>query len=55
MELLAKEVEGNSLYKMNAQIVSDTEEWHKRKKSTTAKDEQQTSRLFFIRYFIKKY
>ena len=55
MELLARKVEENTLYKINAEIVSDTEEWHKRKKSTTAKDEQPTSRLFFIRYFIKKY
>ena len=51
MELLAKEVEESTLYKINAEIVSDTEEWHKRKKSITAKDEQQTSRLFFYQIF----
>ena len=31
MEQLAKEAEEMSAYKMNSDVVSDTEEWHKRK------------------------
>ncbi|CAF5142556.1 unnamed protein product, partial [Rotaria magnacalcarata] len=42
MEQLAKETEELSTYTMNADIVSDTEEWLKRKKSSINKNQDQT-------------
>lgn len=42
MEQLAKEAEEKSVYKMNADVVSDTEEWHKRKKPVTSNDKEQS-------------
>lgn len=43
MEQLAKEAEEKSSYKMNADVVSDTEEWHKRKKPIMNNDKEQSS------------
>ncbi|CAF3437958.1 unnamed protein product [Rotaria socialis] len=43
MEQLAKETEELSTYTMNADIVSDTEEWLKRKKSVINKNQDQTN------------
>ncbi|CAF1684586.1 unnamed protein product [Rotaria magnacalcarata] len=45
MEQLAKETEELSTYTMNADIVSDTEEWLKRKKSSINKNQDQTNVL----------
>ncbi|CAF4506068.1 unnamed protein product [Rotaria socialis] len=45
MEQLAKETEELSTYTMNADIVSDTEEWLKRKKSVINKNQDQTNVL----------
>ena len=47
MERFAKDAETASAYTMNAEVVSDTEEWHKRKQSSTKKlQEQQTSKRY---------
>ena len=43
MEQIAKETEEASSYTMNTDVVSDTEEWHKRKGSSTKKNQDQTS------------
>ncbi|CAF1498461.1 unnamed protein product [Rotaria sordida] len=45
MEQLAKEAEETSTYTMNSDIKSDTEEWHKRKKSLSSKSRNQTNLL----------
>ncbi len=45
MEEFAKEAEKASAYKMNTDVVSDTEEWHKRKKLETSKNQKQTSKF----------
>ncbi|CAF2017072.1 unnamed protein product [Rotaria magnacalcarata] len=45
MEKLAQEAEELSTYKMNSDVVSDTEEWLKRKKSSTKKNNDKTSLL----------
>ena len=50
MEQLAKETEEASSYTMNNDVVSDTEEWHKRQRSFTNKHQGQISR--FLREFI---
>jgi hypothetical protein len=46
MEQLAKEAEEVCAYVMNAEVVSDTEEWHKQKQSITKKTQQQTSKFY---------
>jgi hypothetical protein len=46
MEQLAKEAEEVCAYVMNAEVVSDTEEWHKRKQLITKKTQQQTSKFY---------
>ena len=43
MEQLAKEAEEMSAYKMNSDVVSDTEEWHKRKKLLKNKNQDLSS------------
>ncbi|CAF4344478.1 unnamed protein product [Rotaria magnacalcarata] len=50
MEQLAKETEELSTYTMNADIVSDTEEWLKRKKSSINKNQDQTRKNKIIGY-----
>ncbi|CAF4504860.1 unnamed protein product, partial [Rotaria sp. Silwood2] len=45
MEQLAKEAEQISTYAMNPDVVSDTEEWHKRKKSLSSKNHDQINVL----------
>ncbi len=46
MEKLAKEAEELSSYTMNSAIVSDTEEWHKRK-SISSKNHGETSKFMY--------
>lgn len=42
MERLAKEAEEGEGYTMNADVTSDTEEWHVRKRSKTDDNQQRT-------------
>lgn len=43
--MFAKEAQDNSAYKMNTEIESDTEEWHRRKQSTVNKTQPETSKF----------
>jgi hypothetical protein len=45
MEDLAMEAEQSCAYTMNTEVVSDTEEWHRRKRSTISKNQEKTSKL----------
>ena len=45
MEKIANEAEEASSYKMNTDVVSDTEEWHKRKKVENSKNKKQISKF----------
>ncbi len=51
MEKLAKEAEEAFSYTMNADVVSDTEEWHKRKGSVVGKHQARTSNHFLPVFF----
>ncbi len=50
MEVFAKEAEEAYAYTMNTEVMSDTEEWQKRKQSTIIKNQQQTSNLYTSLY-----